>query len=458
MSFECHHLDKWVFANLDLCEEQLELGKHKALVLISGASSSGKSFAAQYLAEILKNSQHKLITISLDMYNFGLSGIIPNKVNKNYFDGKLPKMEEIRNIIKDIIYDIPFEKKYDRTSLNKIKKALNQYMSGSDLTKFIKGLSEEWAKLNFDEPSVYDLEEAAKDIHLLFENKTIKEKKYSKIVSERVDSKHRIDGSDCDIIVVEGIYSLTNEFLNLLEDLNPIKNFIDGNPKSLFLRRILRDKVSTSAPSTFTIKNYFKFIIPSYEETILPARNHADIILNNEMTFLELREGPLYSIRDTFEVTNNEGLKYLKEHSHIIYEHYEKDSYFGVLNEISRGDNILRFREISKDKGLTYEPFSLIHKGINKLRKDGRIIRAVNVLLDEKEVKEVWQTEDSCLLDFSRAGFIIKKIEKKVKTRIIYKNQSFTLFEVEGKKAYIEIHNPCEEKILVEIKKLLTSE
>ena len=57
MSFEYHHLDKFGYANLDLCEELLESEK-KAIVLISGASSSGKSFSAEYLRELLERNGH----------------------------------------------------------------------------------------------------------------------------------------------------------------------------------------------------------------------------------------------------------------------------------------------------------------------------------------------------------------------------------------------------------------
>lgn len=455
MGFECHHLDKWSFANLDLCEEQMEKGKRKALILLAGASSSGKSFASGYITRMLQQEGHKPCVLSLDMYNFGLSGIIPNKVNLNYFNNSLKNMKKIRAIIKNIIVDTPFEEKYEEPNLVKIEGALANILSKKDLKTFIKGLKEEWSKLNFDEPSVYDLEEANKDIYKLFDNKTITKKSYSKIISERVETDELINGEDYDIIVVEGIYALTKDFVNLVSTLDPIKNFIDGNPKSLFLRRILRDKKVTSAPSTFTIRNYFKFIIPSYEETILPARPTADIILNNDMTFSELRSGPTYVTRETLDIKKDANLEHFKKNSKIIYQHFEKDSYFVVPNETRKEDNILRFREISKDEGKTYEPWSLIHKGIAKLRRDQRIIRVVNLLLDENEIKDVWPNEDSCFLDFCRAGFEINRIEKKIKTRLIYKGGTFTLFEVPGKKNYLEIVDKKDDKLLKEIKSLL---
>ena len=51
MAFEYHHLDKWSYANLDLIEELLETSQ-KAIVLIAGASSSGKSYAARALENL----------------------------------------------------------------------------------------------------------------------------------------------------------------------------------------------------------------------------------------------------------------------------------------------------------------------------------------------------------------------------------------------------------------------
>jgi polynucleotide 5'-kinase involved in rRNA processing len=90
MSFEYHHLDKFGFANLDLCEEMLESEK-KAIVLISGASSSGKSFSAELLKDLLDHNGHHAVIVSLDQYDYGLSGIIPNKVALNDFQNHLRK-------------------------------------------------------------------------------------------------------------------------------------------------------------------------------------------------------------------------------------------------------------------------------------------------------------------------------------------------------------------------------
>jgi uridine kinase len=162
-------------------------------------------------------------------------------------------------------------------------------------------LKREWALLNFDEPSVYALPEAAEDILTLYHNGKVQEKKLFE-TDLRTDPLEPtiLDGKDYDVIIVEGIYALDPSFLKDFEPLKVIKDFIDGNPKSLFLRRIIRDMKATGTPSSFTVKIYFKYIVKAYLETILPSRKFADIIFNNEISFQELRAGDLFVTRDNY--------------------------------------------------------------------------------------------------------------------------------------------------------------
>ena len=70
MIYECHHLEKWAIANIDLVEEVLEKN-NKAVVIIAGASSSGKSYCAKVLQQGMEYNNHKSVVISLDSYNVG---------------------------------------------------------------------------------------------------------------------------------------------------------------------------------------------------------------------------------------------------------------------------------------------------------------------------------------------------------------------------------------------------
>lgn len=454
MSISFHHFDKWCFANIDLAEEVLET-ENKAVIVIAGASSSGKSFSAEALKRAFNAHGHKSVIISLDQYNFGLSAIIPNKVNKNLFDGTIENILDIEKTIKPILLRFSFQNKYNDECLKLIEEAIAPLLDSTKLPVFIDGLKREWAKLNFDEPSVYHLKEAAEDVKKLLDNEIIKEKRYSKIVSERVNNRKKIDGKKFDVIIVEGIYALDKTFLDECKNIPTITNFIDGNAKSLFLRRIIRDKISTSADTPFTTRIYFRYIIPSYKTTILPTRDNADLVLDNNMTFEELRSGQLYVTKDGFTITNPKAADYLLSHSEIKKRHYEKDYYFTAPLESENSNNILRFRLRKKEGETTYLPGSLVHKGAPKIRKDNKIIRPINVLLNEEEIRSVWDNETACLADFKSAGFLIQKVETKIKTKIVYKKQNLTLFEVDGRGAYVEIVPPLLKDVAKEIKHII---
>lgn len=455
MTYKCHHLEKFCFANIDYIDEIQE--KHrKAVVLIAGASSSGKSFGAAFLYRMLVKTSHTPLIISLDSYNVGLSGIIPNKVNLNYFNNSLSNMATIRERIRKIIYNVPFEEKYSDDILVRIKDSISDLLSEKELNIFIPALKEEWAKINFDEPTVYDMKEAYEDIVKLLDDDQIEEKKYSKVLSERVRTNTYLEGKDYDVIIVEGIYALDDSFISYFKGskIPIITNFVDGNAKSLFLRRVIRDKQITSADSIFTIQLYFKYILKAYYETILPSRDNADIILNNDMAFSELKEGELYMSKDEICTEDKAIYSYLKKNGQVLETTYQKDIYFITKDEDESiyMNNILRFRLLSDDKGKTYYPSSLVHKGTIKLRKDNKVIRPINVLLNENEIRHVWKDEKSCIKDFEYAGFKVGKVVKKVNTKLLFKGQKLTLKEFSTSGSYIEFNIPHIESTIEFIK------
>ena len=441
MSYFVHHPDKWVSANIDLIEECLE--KHdKTVVIIAGASSSGKSYCSSLLAQFLKAKGHHPLSISLDSYNFGLSGIISNKVNLHYFNNSLKDIRKIASDIKSVITDIPFDKKYDEEALFKIEPVIAKYFNDEDKEKFLKGLHEEWKVLNFDEPTVYDMEEASQDVHTLLKGGTIEKKKYSKVISERVPTNVFLDGKECDVIIMEGIYALTPSLVKSFDHKNLITNFIDSDPKTLYLRRIIRDAKETSASSVFTTSLYFKYIVPSYINTILPNKDHADVVFVNDMTFMEMKEGTLYTTKMEMQTKSWEAIDHIIRHSKLHKITYEKDTYFTSRDEPLNSQNILRLRCYSDDEGKTYIPSSLVHKGLPKVRRDGKSIRPINVLIKEGDFFKVWPSEMDCLQDFAKAGCLIGPVQKKIKWKIEYKNQNLTIRYVEGNGYFVEFDKP----------------
>ena len=202
--------DNWKYANLDIVDEILETNK-KAIILISGASSSGKSYSAKQLQKLLEENRHNCVIISTDSYNKGISGIIVDKVNKNYFNNNLENIEEIKKIIKNIIINTDFSEKFCKNDLLKIKKQIKPLINKNKIDLFCACLQKEFSVINFDEPSVYELNKVARDVNYLINNKQIKQKKYSKIISEQLPRDTSINGQNYDVIIVEGIYALNDE-------------------------------------------------------------------------------------------------------------------------------------------------------------------------------------------------------------------------------------------------------
>lgn len=449
MSFHYHHLDKWLCANLDLVEEALETHE-KAIVVIGGASSSGKSFCARQLKDYLSHHHHRALILSLDQYDYGLSGIIPNKVQENFFKEPLPHLEEIEAAIKEIIYSVPFDKKYSEPVLQKIAPKIRPYFSSEkDFETFRKALPIEWKRLNFDEPSVYNLKEAAEDVNILYEGGKITEKLYSKVVSERLPSTNTLNGRKFDTILIEGIYALNPVFLNALNRKEAITDFVDGNPKSLFLRRILRDAKTTSADTAFTMSIYFRYIVRSYQETILPGKERADVVFSNEMTFEEMRSGNLYTTKNEIIVEDKEKVEEFLKETTLLSRQYQRDYFFTVPGEAEKSENILRLRLLSNDGGKTYQPSSLVHKGVPKVRKDNKIIRPINVLIKEGEFNKVFASTEECLSAFDSAGFLVSAPLDKQKEKLLWKKLPVTLRRIR-EKYYLEY---SDEKTGEELKK-----
>ena len=301
---ELSSMSRFRFFNLDRVQEILEKNS-KAVILICGASSSGKSHVAELLKQTLTDANLKSVTISTDNYNKGISGIICDKVNSIYFKNSLKNIEKIKEIVKNCIINTDFSQKFCKNDLILIKTQTKNLLTKTEQDLFLRALKIEFDKINFDEPSVYDLSKVSYDINQLVQNNNITEKRYSKVISEQIPTENIIYGKDIDVVIVEGIYALEDAITKHIPNNITVMNFIEGNSKSLFLRRVIRDAKTTSADNCFTISNYFKFIMPAYINQILPNKQKADFVFKNDMTFSEIRSGDLYATKQKIQITNS---------------------------------------------------------------------------------------------------------------------------------------------------------
>ena len=296
MKVSVSNIQKWCFTNLDLTEEILEKNS-KAVVLVAGASSSGKSYASNELKELFSKNGLRALSLSTDDYSKGISGIITDKVNQNIFSGGLSNITKIKNAVKNVIINSDFDKKFDEENLKKIESSCVDFLSKENMAIFLNGLVQEFSEINFDEPSVYDLKQLAVDVNSLLSGNDLYKRTYSMAISEgKISNTDLIKSSDYDIIIIEGIYALNNVLLSGISSDNKLTNFIQSNDKTLFLRRVIRDASRTTADNCFTVKNYLKYVMPGYKKTILPSKVNAQIVLQNDMTFDELVDSATWNI------------------------------------------------------------------------------------------------------------------------------------------------------------------
>ena len=441
---------RWKYFNIDRVEEILETHQ-KAIVLLAGASSSGKSYSAKMLSQALSELGYKSTIISTDSYNKGVSGIICDKVNLKYFGGKLNNMEKIKENVKKCIFDTDFGEKFNKNDLINIKKSTSKLINPKYMPMFLKALKSEFDIINFDEPSVYDLKKVAKDLNILTNNGTITEKKYSKVISEQMPNDVVIDGKNIDVIIVEGIYALEDDLINNIDANMTIKNFIESDAKTLFLRRVIRDAKTTSADNCFTIGAYFKYIVPSYINGILPNKVKADCVFKNDMTFAELHTGDVYSTKQRVRVKNANVLKELFKAGKVISREKQRDLYFCGRDEDVSEENLLRLRTIYDENKKEFVPTSLVHKGAIKNRKDNKITRPINVLIKEGDFFKIFDSEQDFVKNMQSAGFETERITQKTRTRLKIGEQSVTIDDIQNEGVFIEIGNDADFKIIQQI-------
>jgi len=144
---------------------------------------------------------------------------------------------------------------------------------------------------NFDRPSSINKKSFTADIKRLIAGETISIKEYT---YNNKDAKPKIiTFKPAPIVVVEGIFVCHYKKIRKLLDL---KVFIDAKENLKVIRRITRDKVERNYPLDDVLYRYENHILPAFEKYILPYRDDADIVINNNDNFnqgLEILEGYL---------------------------------------------------------------------------------------------------------------------------------------------------------------------
>ena len=129
--------------------------------------------------------------------------------------------------------------------------------------------------VNFDEPGSFDIDELVKCLENLRDGRYAQVPVYDFVTSSR--SLHQVRTvAPCDVVILEGILVL---HLKQTLELCNMKVFVDTDDDVRLARRIRRDTVERGRDVEGVIRQYTRFVKPSFDKYILPSKNNADIII-----------------------------------------------------------------------------------------------------------------------------------------------------------------------------------
>jgi len=138
---------------------------------------------------------------------------------------------------------------------------------------------------NWDEPEAIDLDLFSSHLDNFRKNIPINVPNYNFESNQREGFKQTIDSLQFQVLIVEGLYVLYRADIRAKMDL---KLFSESDLEICLARRISRDieergKKPSDTPTV--LKNYEKFVRPSYQRYIEPNKKFADIIVNTDIDY-----------------------------------------------------------------------------------------------------------------------------------------------------------------------------
>jgi uridine kinase len=149
---------------------------------------------------------------------------------------------------------------------------------------------------NFDLPSSLNLDEYLNDIKRLVKGESVSRQEYTFNNEKKTPSQILLQPAP--IIIAEGLFVFCNEELKNIYDL---KIMIDATDDKKIIRRIKRDRIERNYPLEDVLYRYEHHVVPSYLQYIVPHKQDADIIINNNITFSSAMEVVLAFIKYKLE-------------------------------------------------------------------------------------------------------------------------------------------------------------
>ncbi|MDD2561354.1 MAG: uridine kinase [Eubacteriales bacterium] len=130
------------------------------------------------------------------------------------------------------------------------------------------------ARLNFDEPKIFDHDLLLQDVQALLNDKATTRKGYDFTQHARCDSDEIVYPGD--VLILEGIHAFYDP---RLRDLMYLKLFINVEPDICLLRRIVRDIKERERSIDSIAEQYLATVKPMYDKYIRNYIQYADVIV-----------------------------------------------------------------------------------------------------------------------------------------------------------------------------------
>lgn len=140
--------------------------------------------------------------------------------------------------------------------------------------------TDERGERNFDLPQSFDKKAFRHDLERLCNGETITRLEYT---FNNPDATPRmLTFYPAPVIIVEGLFVFHYKKIAPLLDL---KVFINAKENLKVIRRIYRDQVERNYPIEDVLYKYQHHVLPAYERYILPYKEEADLVINNNEHF-----------------------------------------------------------------------------------------------------------------------------------------------------------------------------
>ncbi len=136
---------------------------------------------------------------------------------------------------------------------------------------------QEAAETNLDAPGAIDIGMLLRDVEEFYTGTIQFLPQYNFITRKRTFGP--FPGPQADILILEGLFALHYPSLNGMSD---CRIFVDASPDAMLARRLARDTSTRGNTEQEIIARYNTFIHESYQNIILPTREHAQIIVDGE--------------------------------------------------------------------------------------------------------------------------------------------------------------------------------